>query len=53
MAGRPMEDAGATMLNTGIGWHEARVPTIVTTVPRASVRVGYTERLTRRGRRSR
>ena len=27
--------AGATLLNTGIGWHEARVPTIVTSVPRA------------------
>ena len=31
-----IEDAGATMLNTGIGWHEARVPTIVTSVPRAA-----------------
>lgn len=30
-----MEDAGATILNTGIGWHEARVPTIATSVPRA------------------
>jgi 2,4-dienoyl-CoA reductase (NADPH2) len=28
--------AGATMLNTGIGWHEARVPTIATSVPRAA-----------------
>jgi 2,4-dienoyl-CoA reductase (NADPH2) len=28
--------AGATMLNTGIGWHEARVPTIITQVPRAA-----------------
>jgi 2,4-dienoyl-CoA reductase (NADPH2) len=28
--------AGATILNTGIGWHEARVPTIVTSVPRAA-----------------
>src|SRR5690348_9050407 len=27
--------AGASILNTGIGWHEARVPTIVTSVPRA------------------
>ena len=29
-----LEDAGATILNTGIGWHEARVPTIATSVPR-------------------
>jgi len=28
--------AGATLLNTGIGWHEARVPTIATSVPRAA-----------------
>ena len=28
--------AGATIINTGIGWHEARVPTIVTSVPRAA-----------------
>ena len=28
--------AGATVLNTGIGWHEARIPTIVTSVPRAA-----------------
>ena len=32
---RKVEAAGATLLNTGIGWHEARVPTIVTSVPRA------------------
>jgi len=31
-----LEAAGVTMLNTGIGWHEARVPTIVTSVPRAA-----------------
>ena len=31
-----VEAAGATMLNTGIGWHEARVPTIATSVPRAA-----------------
>ncbi|AKU15819.1 NADPH-dependent 2,4-dienoyl-CoA reductase [Luteipulveratus mongoliensis] len=31
-----IEEAGASMLNTGIGWHEARVPTIVTSVPRAA-----------------
>ena len=33
---RAIEAAGATILNTGIGWHEARVPTIATTVPRAA-----------------
>ncbi len=33
---RAIEAAGATMLNTGIGWHEARVPTIATSVPRAA-----------------
>ena len=31
-----VEAAGASMINTGIGWHEARVPTIVTSVPRAA-----------------
>ena len=31
-----VETAGATMLNLGIGWHEARIPTIVTSVPRAA-----------------
>jgi 2,4-dienoyl-CoA reductase (NADPH2) len=31
-----LEQAGVTILNTGIGWHEARVPTIVTSVPRAA-----------------
>ena len=31
-----LEKAGVTILNTGIGWHEARVPTIVTSVPRAA-----------------
>lgn len=30
-----IEAAGASIINTGIGWHEARVPTIVTSVPRA------------------
>ncbi|MBL3574854.1 NADPH-dependent 2,4-dienoyl-CoA reductase [Rhodovulum sulfidophilum] len=30
-----VEAAGATIINTGIGWHEARVPTIATSVPRA------------------
>ena len=31
-----VEAAGATMINTGVGWHEARVPTIATMVPRAA-----------------
>ncbi len=31
-----MEAAGVTLLNTGIGWHEARIPTIATLVPRAA-----------------
>ncbi|MEM6887525.1 MAG: NADPH-dependent 2,4-dienoyl-CoA reductase [Pseudomonadota bacterium] len=31
-----VEAAGATILNTGIGWHEARIPTIATSVPRAA-----------------
>jgi 2,4-dienoyl-CoA reductase (NADPH2) len=34
--GKDVEAAGATIINTGIGWHEARVPTIVTSVPRAA-----------------
>ena len=33
---KAVEEAGATIINTGIGWHEARVPTIVTKVPRAA-----------------
>ena len=33
---REVEAAGASILNLGIGWHEARVPTIVTSVPRAA-----------------
>ncbi|HWJ80815.1 MAG TPA: NADPH-dependent 2,4-dienoyl-CoA reductase [Nocardioides sp.] len=33
-----LEDAGVTVLNTGIGWHEARVPTIITQVPRGAWR---------------
>jgi 2,4-dienoyl-CoA reductase (NADPH2) len=32
---KAIEVAGASIINTGIGWHEARVPTIVTSVPRA------------------
>lgn len=31
-----LETAGVSMINTGIGWHEARVPTIATSVPRAA-----------------
>ncbi|WP_040618347.1 NADPH-dependent 2,4-dienoyl-CoA reductase [Roseovarius nubinhibens] len=31
-----IEAAGASILNTGIGWHEARIPTIATSVPRAA-----------------
>jgi 2,4-dienoyl-CoA reductase (NADPH2) len=33
---KAVEAAGATLINTGIGWHEARVPTISTSVPRAA-----------------
>ena len=33
---KAIEDAGASIINTGIGWHEARVPTIATMVPRAA-----------------
>lgn len=33
---KEVEKAGATIINTGIGWHEARVPTIATMVPRAA-----------------
>lgn len=33
---RALEEAGVTMFNTGIGWHEARVPTILTQVPRGA-----------------
>lgn len=35
---KAIEGAGATILNTGFGWHEARIPTIVTSVPRAAFR---------------
>ncbi len=34
--GQAIEKAGATLINTGIGWHEARIPTIATKVPRAA-----------------
>ncbi len=33
---KQVEKAGATIINTGIGWHEARIPTIATMVPRAA-----------------
>ncbi len=33
---RAIQDAGASIINTGIGWHEARIPTIATMVPRAA-----------------
>jgi len=34
--GKAVEKAGVTIINSGIGWHEARVPTIVTSVPRGA-----------------
>ncbi len=34
--GKAVSKAGATLVNTGIGWHEARIPTIATLVPRAA-----------------
>jgi 2,4-dienoyl-CoA reductase (NADPH2) len=34
--GKEIEAAGVSIINTGIGWHEARIPTIVTSVPRAA-----------------
>lgn len=34
--GKAIETAGATIINTGVGWHEARIPTIATKVPRAA-----------------
>ncbi|WP_256646454.1 NADPH-dependent 2,4-dienoyl-CoA reductase [Thermomonas paludicola] len=41
---KAVEAAGATLLNSGIGWHEARIPTIATSVPRAAF-VGATAKL--------
>jgi len=41
---KAIEAAGATIINTGIGWHEARVPTIATSVPRAAF-TGVTAKL--------
>ncbi|WP_341684318.1 NADPH-dependent 2,4-dienoyl-CoA reductase [Nocardia farcinica] len=43
---RELERAGATIINTDIGWHEARVPTIVTSVPRAAF-VEFTAKIAR------
>jgi len=43
-----IEDAGATIINTGIGWHEARIPTIATSVPRGAY-AGVTSRLRQEG----
>ncbi len=34
--GQAIEQAGASLINTGIGWHETRIPTIATSVPRAA-----------------
>ncbi|NUP25198.1 MAG: NADPH-dependent 2,4-dienoyl-CoA reductase [Nocardia sp.] len=42
---RELETAGVSILNTDIGWHEARVPTIVTSVPRAAF-VEFTAKVT-------
>jgi 2,4-dienoyl-CoA reductase (NADPH2) len=36
MLAKAIEKAGATIINTGIGWHEARIPTIATVVPRGA-----------------
>lgn len=41
---KAIEAAGATLLNSGIGWHEARIPTIATSVPRAAF-AGVTAKL--------
>lgn len=41
---KAVEQAGVTIINTGIGWHEARVPTIASNVPRAAF-TGVTEKL--------
>ncbi|MEV0251113.1 NADPH-dependent 2,4-dienoyl-CoA reductase [Nocardia sp. NPDC050712] len=43
---KELEAAGANILNTDIGWHEARVPTIVTSVPRAAF-VEFTAKITK------
>jgi 2,4-dienoyl-CoA reductase (NADPH2) len=36
LLGKAVEAAGATLINTGVGWHEARIPTIASKVPRAA-----------------
>jgi 2,4-dienoyl-CoA reductase (NADPH2) len=41
---KAVEAAGATIVNTGVGWHEARIPTIATSVPRAAF-AGVTAKL--------
>ena len=46
---KAIEAAGATLINTGIGWHEARIPTIATMVPRAAF-AWVTQRLMGEGR---
>ncbi|MEV0031549.1 NADPH-dependent 2,4-dienoyl-CoA reductase [Nocardia sp. NPDC050793] len=43
---KELERAGVTIINTDIGWHEARVPTIVTSVPRAAF-VEFTAKITK------
>ncbi|MFQ6396877.1 FAD-dependent oxidoreductase [Nocardia sp. KC 131] len=43
---KELEAVGADILNTDVGWHEARVPTIVTSVPRAAF-VEFTAKITR------
>eukprot|EP01134_Creolimax_fragrantissima_P003316 CFRG3316T1 len=45
---KAIKEAGATIINTGIGWHEARIPTIVTSVPRAAF-VAVTEKMKKEG----
>jgi len=44
-----LQDAGINILNTGIGWHEARVPTIATCVPRAAFVGMTTQKLKKEG----
>ena len=39
--GKEIEKAGATIINTGIGWHEARIPTIATSGSAGGVHMGY------------
>ena len=47
MQAKAIEAAGATIINTGIGWHEARVPTIATSVPRAAFAGGHRQAASR------